>query len=61
MLPVDDVTWLETLVEASARALEQMRGAEDPFSRDLVHDLEAFHSDVVQRLDDARRSAQPNG
>jgi len=54
ILPVDDVTWLETLVEASARALARVREADDPFSRDLLHDLEAFHSDAVRRLDDAR-------
>jgi hypothetical protein len=54
IVPVDEMTWLEKLVEASARALEHMRGADDPFSRDLVHDLEAFHSDAVRRLNEAR-------
>jgi hypothetical protein len=58
---VDDVKWLETLVEASAREIAHLQEADDPSSSDLLDDLEAFHRDAVLRLDDARGSPHSDG
>jgi len=53
-MPRGDVAWLEKLLGACNDALARVDRLDDPFSRDLTHDLEAYCARVTRLLDEAR-------
>jgi len=49
-----DVAWLEKLLRACNDAWARVERLDDPFSRDLTDDLEAYCARVRRLLDEAR-------
>ena len=49
-----DIAWLEKLLRACNDALARIQRLDDPFSRDLTDDLEAYCGRITRLLAEAR-------